>query len=488
MLQINSFHWGDLEDALSQRIVYPLMNCYYAANGTTFQKNVSQLTVVIEICDKLYKDDSNLNDVESDVLQISRDIFNTINKSNRWKKLGSVQSSIGTKFKHSTQDVIACVSNQISFRFRDVSGICDLPMDNYDFDQDTPTGICPSVTIFNTDLSFSQSINAGDAYELPDITITAKNSLNATISTEIVPSVQDKDIIISDSNVINSDGSYNQSVLAEGTLNLPDVLISATNSDGDVLASQGVPSAKDYELSISDVDVNVNTTTEGQVPVGDIDITIEDTSGTSVTPDSITLTGNSLVIVLPVLSLNTFTGKTGQTTPASPNANYSDGDTQRGRGVDFFTLSDNNPFGNNLRFTGTTGTGIIQADGIMIDWLYRSETSVHTWFTTPQVAVTFNDDIATAYASTFGGLSNWFLPNKREQDTIMNHEISIATNYPPLNATPLILRTCTEDPNDTTKNLTHVPGTHTETSESKAFGTPRRWMPFRITLLSELGL
>ena len=64
-------------------------------------------------------------------------------------------------------------------------------MDHYDFDQDTPTGSCPSVTIFNSDLSFSQSINAGDTYELPNITITAKNSLNSTISTEIVPSVQE---------------------------------------------------------------------------------------------------------------------------------------------------------------------------------------------------------------------------------------------------------------------------------------------------------
>ena len=220
---------------------------------------------------------------------------------------------------------------------------------------------------------------------------------------------------------------------------------------------------------------------------GTTSYTVEYENGVVIDSGTVACGGNILVVV-PGAPLNTLTGKTGQTTPASPNANYSDGDTQRGRGVDFFTLSDNNPFGNNLRFTGTTGTGIIQADGIMIDWLYRSETSVHTWFTTPQVAVTFNDDIATAYASTFGGLSNWFLPNKREQDTIMNHEISIATNYPPLNATPLILRTCTEDPNDTTKNLTHVPGTHTETSESKAFGTPRRWMPFRITLLSELGL
>ena len=151
-LQINSFFWGDLEDALSDHIIYPLMNCYFTGNGSSFEDNTTTISIVVEICDRLYKDDSNLNDVESDIVQISRDIFNVVNKSTRWKKLGIVQNSIATKFKHGTPDVVACVSNNISFKLRDVSGVCDLPIQDYDFDQSIdPSCIdpsnCPVVTV-----------------------------------------------------------------------------------------------------------------------------------------------------------------------------------------------------------------------------------------------------------------------------------------------------------------------------------------------------
>ncbi len=199
--------------------------------------------------------------------------------------------------------------------------------------------------------------------------------------------------------------------------------------------------------------------------------------------------GGSDTIIVPNPTINTFTTKTGQTTPATPAATYSDGDTQRGRLVDFFTLSSNNPYGNTLRFTGTTGTSTIQADGIMIDWGHRNDTSVYTWFTTEQSGVNYDTDIANAHSASFGGLNNWLLPNRNEAITIMDEGSSIATNFTPLNlSTAVILRTCTEDPNNTGQNTVIAPSSHNITQENKLFGNPRKWLPFRITLLTELGL
>lgn len=175
-LQINEFYWGDLQDAQSKAVVYPLMNCYYANNGTNLNNNTSTINIVLEFCDLLYKDDSNLNDVESDLVQICRDVYQTINKSPRWKKLGSVQTATATKFKHGTSDVVACVSLSVSFNLRDGSGVCDLPMEDYDFDQDIPVGGCPQSRVVNTNLTFDQLIDAGDIYELQDITYNITNS------------------------------------------------------------------------------------------------------------------------------------------------------------------------------------------------------------------------------------------------------------------------------------------------------------------------
>jgi len=178
-LQVNSFHWGDLQDATSKEVIYPLMNCYYP-NGT-LNNNRTSLQLVIEVYDLLYKDGSNLNDVESDTLQVIRDIYQVVNKSTRWKKIGKVSNSTVTKHKWGTADVVAGHSITINFDLRDVSGVCDLPIQDYDFDQQVPAGACPQVRVINTDLSYDQSVPAGDVLELQDNGYDITNSEGNTI-------------------------------------------------------------------------------------------------------------------------------------------------------------------------------------------------------------------------------------------------------------------------------------------------------------------
>lgn len=209
-LQINEFFWGDLQDAQAKTVVYPLMNSYFTGNGTSFNKNTSVISMTLEFCDLIYKDDSNLNDVESDLVQICRDVYNTINNSTRWRKIGIVQTATATKFKHGTPDVVACVSLSISFKLRDVSGVCDLPMVDYDFDQDVPAGACPQVRVINTDLSFDQLIDAGDVYELQDITYDITNSEGTTIISGSEVAQANVDQVLPDIDFTDSDGITTQ--------------------------------------------------------------------------------------------------------------------------------------------------------------------------------------------------------------------------------------------------------------------------------------
>lgn len=141
--------------------------------------------------------------------------------------------------------------------------------------------------------------------------------------------------------------------------------------------------------------------------------------------------------------------KTGQTTSYRTG---DDGDLERGRATDFFTLANNNPFGNTRRFTGTTGgyqTGgsFFNKDGIattaalafpndiVIDWstTNSSGTSV-LMYTRASITgnVNWNTAIDTCLAYSVGiYTSGWRLMNRNEGININNVEFGY--NYNPFN-------------------------------------------------------
>ncbi|MFT5724178.1 MAG: hypothetical protein ACI9JN_001295, partial [Bacteroidia bacterium] len=242
-----------------------------------------------------------------------------------------------------------------------------------------------------------------------------------------------------------------------------------------------------YEVKNSDGTILDSGTQVAQSDVVSVlpDITITDSDGIDVShPSGINFVCQPVVAPFPLI---TIAPKTGQTFAQNSTPN-DDGDTLRGRGVDFFTLSGLNPYGNNSRWTGTTG-GTIQADGIMLDWENITETGVYGWHTTPIPGVNFDTDISDVAGLTFGGISDWLLPNINELLTLSNIGVSIGTNWSPLNVSSAsILRSCSEDPNNAGNNFAYGPTNHSVMPENKLFGNPRQYLPFRIILFTELGL
>lgn len=208
-LQTNSFYWGDLLDAVKQdAISYPLVNCYYP-NGS-FQYNTTTIQLVVQVSDKLYKYNSNLHDIESDTLQTLRDIFNVINKSPRWKRIGKIQNATVDKFKDITGDELVVHSMNLNFILRDVSGVCDLPILDYDYNQDTPSGGCPDGRVINSNLTFDEAVAAGSILELPDITYNITNSEGTTIVSGSEVAQANVSEVLPDINFTDSNGVTTQ--------------------------------------------------------------------------------------------------------------------------------------------------------------------------------------------------------------------------------------------------------------------------------------
>jgi len=208
--------------------------------------------------------------------------------------------------------------------------------------------------------------------------------------------------VCADAQVDNSDASYSVLVASGGSLILPD----------------------------SDVEVNGNL--EGQVvSVKTIDIQLTD-GVSSVTPNSVNIVGNTVNIEVPAAVSRTTAQlmKTGQTTSYRTG---DDGDLEAGRNVDFFTLAENNVFGNTNRFTDELG-GQTYTNNIVIDWSTYNGSTVLGWYRIRTSGQTWNQAIDGALLVSIATFTTgWRLPNVYELASIMNFNTVVPLNYSPIN-------------------------------------------------------
>jgi hypothetical protein len=165
--QLNSYYFGEFNLALQNReLEYPLLVCDYNNGSINISNTSVQLFIIV--ADKVYKDNSNLIETKSDTLQICRDIFNVMKKSQRWQVLGRVTQGNVTSFVERGKDEVAGHVMNVTIELRDTNGICDLPLNGYDFGG-SGTYSCDPVLIVNSNGTFSVSVASGSTYELENM-------------------------------------------------------------------------------------------------------------------------------------------------------------------------------------------------------------------------------------------------------------------------------------------------------------------------------
>ena len=221
--------------------------------------NQTQLQLTIFVCDKMYKDWSNLNDVESDTLQICRDVYNVINSSTRWQKIGRVQSCSVSKFIERGGDEVAGHTMTFQLLLRDKSGVCDLPMPGYDFDQ--VIGIdCSPVQVFKDGILVA-TIPSGGVYEYVSDTYSYSiiNSVGGTLYSGTLN--EDFTQIIGDATATLKDSLGNvlsvTEILAEGVADIeaPDATIQNT----DMTYFDSLPSGSTNTIADTTYNIYVNS-------------------------------------------------------------------------------------------------------------------------------------------------------------------------------------------------------------------------------------
>jgi hypothetical protein len=182
--------------------------------------------------------------------------------------------------------------------------------------------------------------------------------------------------------------------------------------------------------TVQNSDLSYTTTVNSGDTLNLPNITVTDSNGSTFTSPSV----KNITCTPAPPSLTTATlMKTGQTTSYNTG---DDGDIEAGREINFFTLANNNPFGNTNRFTSKVGTQVY-TDSVVIDWSTYNGSTVLAYYHGDANTRPWATQCTQHLTSTFNGLTGWNLFNINQAVNIMNFSFpnSYLYGYAPFNLT-----------------------------------------------------
>jgi hypothetical protein len=414
---------------------YPIV--YIVPTSDISDLNTNQFTLDIYCVDIIQKDRANINTIISDCNLILNDLYLYFLDGNDLT-IDVIGASNGSPLNNFDLDYSAGWVKSITFEVQAYS-VCAIPMNPI---SPNPPVVCNPAT-----------------YNLID-------TLDNVLSSGTINSGSFAEIVVGDSTVENSDATYSETILAEGTLVLPDITVNVINSVSTIVNTTTAPSVQDVtisapngtvhikkfgdgtitnvhtpsgvttEYSVADNSITVNGTNGFSIDATDpLDIVLKDTTNATITPTSVTYSQGQhkvdIVLPAPVAPIGARLMKTGQTVSYQTG---DDGTHQAGRLTSFSVLGSNNPFGNTNRFTDELG-GQTYTKGIMIDWAQASGNTVQGYYFNSNTSRTWSAFITWANALSITGFtSGWRPVNKLEIETLFNYGAStFAMNYAPLN-------------------------------------------------------
>lgn len=185
---LNSFFWGSFErsqDETATGITYPLM-CAYYNNGPDMKGNTVPINLIIVIADRVYDDFSNLNDTESDTLQVCKDIVNIMTTSRRWNRICRVTSAVPEKFIEAREDKVTGHFVRLTVTLLDNKDICNVPVFGYDFDTEFVPQ-CAPVTVTDSDGTTVVEVDSGGSFTCTPVADAKYSNSDDSVTGSIPP-------------------------------------------------------------------------------------------------------------------------------------------------------------------------------------------------------------------------------------------------------------------------------------------------------------
>lgn len=483
--QIKTYFQGDFFDAISRDAVeYPMMVA--TLQPGSLGDGFVQVNVIITICDKYnIQEYRQINEVHSDCLSICNDIKITMQQY-RWTEFSDINFTIAADpFIQRSQDVTAGWSMNVSLNVFDDGNWCDLPMDDYDFENGTPvySNDCQPALVVNSDFTFSREIPSGDTFSLDDVHIVVRDQNENVLSDMYYPAAVNEviDVTIAPCedatfDLVNSVPTVLQSgaIPSGGYLEIsaPDAMLNLKKLNDGTITNLTLASGTANTYSVADNDITVNQANGFSIHATDpLNIRLHNQSGADITPSSVVYQGNANHVTITVntasfVPVGAKLLKTGQTTSYTA---YDDGATQRGRLTSFLVLSSNNPFGNTNRFTNKTGGTTYPVNKVTYDWdTFDGSTVLAYYFGDMNSTRSLANQCAQYVNTTYDGLTGWYLVNIQEMINILDWSriANYQLNYPPFNTTNRYFWVSTQ-PSGTQGVITDLAGVNPFSSSPK---------------------
>lgn len=450
--QIREYFQGDFFDAVSRDAAqYPLMVA--TLQPGSLGDGFVQVNIIITIADKYnLQEYRQINEIHSDCLSICNDIKITMQQY-RWTEFADINFTLSADpFIQRSQDMTAGWSMNVSLNVFDDGNWCDLPLDNYDFENGTPihSNDCQPALVVNSDFTFSREIPSGDTFSLDDVHIVVRDQNENILSDMYYPAAVNEVIDVTIDPC--ADATYQlyntvPTLLQSGsipsgdsaTITAPDGQVQIKKENDGTLSNEFVASGAIHQYTVLNNDITVNAANAFEIHATDpLDIRLHNQNGNDITPSSVTYNGNQHYVTA-VINTDSFVPvgaklmKTGQTTSY---ATGDDGATQRGRLTSFLVLASNNPFGNTNRFTNKTG-GQTYANSVAYDWSTYDGSTVLAYYWGDQTYRNFVNACSALTGSTIDGLTGWYLWNIHEAVNIFNFSLlgNYMLNYAPFSTT-----------------------------------------------------
>lgn len=127
--QINTFFWGSFLEAIKNEPTYPLLCCTLVPVELTQHDTLMEIQVVV--ADRVFHDRTNANDIQSDTLQILKDVHSIIHLS-RWQSIATPEViQRADYFEGAGGDYLGGWSMLLRLKVVDERNYANMPLTNY---------------------------------------------------------------------------------------------------------------------------------------------------------------------------------------------------------------------------------------------------------------------------------------------------------------------------------------------------------------------
>jgi len=468
--QIKTFGNGDAYNIVlhdkQDWFTYPLMwmeDLQQGFNDNEFTYNfrvyfVAQVAQLRE--EETDLENSNENEVKSDMIQCAQDLLSFWAKDTTYPELDLIKTGSIQTFTDKFSDRVTGCSVDLKLKQGFRYNKCAIPMSGV---TPPPSILCLPVSVSVNSVSFGE-VASGGAFNLnvlfdgtavgekvgDDLIVSAEYENGTPVGVNVDGIIQIPNPITCADVIVNINGELWAEVPSGDTENIivrqstgstevgeiqgayyriADSVAVLKDTAGTIISSTDIKAEDSADIVAPDSTITVNGGAfDTVVSGGTLDVPVQYENGSPIG----TITAGVVVVPDPVIANNSASlFKTGA------NVSYQaqdDGALQFGNGVDFFTLNANNPFGNLNRFTDSLGTQIY-ANGIVIDWSTWNVggATVRAYYNTLNAADTLTNQLDNQ-PYTQASFTGWYVCNYIELTNIFNLSITRDyMNYAPFN-------------------------------------------------------